>query len=267
MMQYLYFFKLRFITNLQYRAAALAGISTQFFFGFIFVMVYVAFYKSSSSAKPINMEELVTYIWLGQAFYSLTYVYYRDKDFLGMIKNGDIAYELARPQNLYLKWYIKILAGKVSSALLKFLPILIVAFILPKPYNLSLPHSYISFILFLISLIFATILVTAIVTLFNTFVFFTMDEKGTIAILGVIAELFSGQIVPVPLMPKSLIFISSILPFRFIFDIPYRIYSGNININNSIISLFIQLIWIIVMISIGVIVQNKILKKVVVQGG
>ena len=49
MSYYLSYFKLRFITSLQYRAAALAGISTQFFFGFVFIMVYVAFYESGKT--------------------------------------------------------------------------------------------------------------------------------------------------------------------------------------------------------------------------
>ena len=44
MKSYLNFFKLRIITNLQYRAAALAGISTQLFFGFVYIMVYLALY-------------------------------------------------------------------------------------------------------------------------------------------------------------------------------------------------------------------------------
>ena len=37
---YLSYFKLKFILGLQYRSAALAGILTQFFFGFIYVFVF-----------------------------------------------------------------------------------------------------------------------------------------------------------------------------------------------------------------------------------
>ena len=47
MLSYLKFFKLRFITNLQYRAAAIAGIATQIFFGFVFIFVYLSFYSSN----------------------------------------------------------------------------------------------------------------------------------------------------------------------------------------------------------------------------
>ena len=52
MISYLNYFKLRFITNLQYRASALAGLSTQFFFGFVYIMVYIAFYQSGGKSLP-----------------------------------------------------------------------------------------------------------------------------------------------------------------------------------------------------------------------
>ena len=38
MKSYLSYFKLKFINGLQYRAQAIAGIITQFFFGFVFII-------------------------------------------------------------------------------------------------------------------------------------------------------------------------------------------------------------------------------------
>ena len=69
------YFKLKFITGLQYRASAIAGLSTQFFFGLINILVYIAFYESSkTTATPINLTALATYIWLNQAFYALIFM-------------------------------------------------------------------------------------------------------------------------------------------------------------------------------------------------
>ena len=62
MMAYLSYFKLRFITGLQYRTSALAGIITQIFFGFVFIMVYLAFYESNSSDTPMNLKALISYL-------------------------------------------------------------------------------------------------------------------------------------------------------------------------------------------------------------
>ena len=69
MRAYVNYFRLRVITALQYRAAAISGFFTQLFFGFIYLMVYLAFYESnSSSSLPMNFQNLVNYLWISQAF-------------------------------------------------------------------------------------------------------------------------------------------------------------------------------------------------------
>ena len=108
MKAYFHYLKLRIITNIQYRAAALAGISTQIFFGFMYIMLYIALYESNTGVNaPMNLSGLITYLWLGQAFFSLTYPYIKEQELLDAITNGNLAYEIIRPQNFYFKYYIK----------------------------------------------------------------------------------------------------------------------------------------------------------------
>ena len=64
MRQYLSFFKLKFAVGLQYKAAALAGLATQIFFGLVFIMVYMAFYGSGNANVDISLEEIIPYQWL-----------------------------------------------------------------------------------------------------------------------------------------------------------------------------------------------------------
>ena len=108
MRQYKAFFKIKFIAGLQYRAAAIAGILTQFFFGFVFIMVYYAFYESNNNIGPMDFKSLVSYIWLQQSFFALTYVFHKEKDIVSMIKDGNVAYELCRPGNMFFKWFFRI---------------------------------------------------------------------------------------------------------------------------------------------------------------
>ena len=60
-------FSARFRALLQYRAAALAGVGTQLFWGLIRVMIFGAFYASSTAVQPMTYPEVITYIWLSQA--------------------------------------------------------------------------------------------------------------------------------------------------------------------------------------------------------
>lgn len=267
MSQYLAFFKIKFISGLQYRAAAIAGILTQFFFGFVFIMVYYAFYESNNSTGPMEWQALVSYIWLQQAFYALTYVFHREKDIVKMIKDGNVAYELCRPGNLFFKWYARILASKATAVTLRFLPVLLISFLLPYPFNLSLPPTIFNLIAFIITLLISTFLITAIVSVLHLLMLYTLDAGGILNFFKVISELFSGGIVPVLFLPNILQKISNFLPFQYIGDVPYRLYTGSISISMVLNIIFIQIFWTFLFILIGYLISKKINKKLVIQGG
>ena len=81
MKSYLHYLKLRIITNIQYRAAALAGISTQVFFGLMYIMFYIALFESNiGTSSPMSLEHVITYTWLGQAFFALRLPVSKDKE-------------------------------------------------------------------------------------------------------------------------------------------------------------------------------------------
>lgn len=267
MMSYLSYFKLRFITGLQYRSAAIAGVCTQIFFGLIFIMIYLAFYESGSGNIPMDFSGLVSYLWLNQCLLSLIYTWYKDKDILSLIKNGNISYELCRPQDIYLMWFFKILSSRLSQAILRGVPGFLVAFLLPKPFNLSLPASISVFILFLISLIIGVILMNVIIILYHIIVIFTLDEKGIVGILFCLADIFSGLTVPLPLFPKFLLNIANVLPFRYVSDLPFQIYISNISTEIALKGIIIQIVWIIILSSLGYFLSKCAIKRTVVQGG
>ena len=267
MKAYLHYFKLRLITNLQYRIPAIAGILTQIFFGLTFIMIYLAFYESNNNPPPMPWDELVTYLWLQQAFYSLIYPREKDQELLRMIKNGDISYELIRPQNFFLKFYTKMIAKKVTYCALRVLPIFIVAFLLPKPFKMSPPKNLTCFLIFIASLILSCLLISALTVIIHILTIYTIDSRGTMTVYSTILEVFMGQIIPIPFFPDKLKKLANILPFRYISDFPFRIYSNNISINNGLHLLLGSSIWIVITIIIGLLLSKHTLKKAVIQGG
>lgn len=151
MKQYLSFLKLRFNVNLQYRFAAIAGLATQFFWGAMLIMIYKAYYNNGVEVD-MSWPSLVTYIWLGQALRMLIEFSFSDSDIRDSILSGQVSYELVRPTNIYWLWFIKTAAARLTAALLRFFPILLIAFILPTEYRMGLPSSFLNFILFIITL-------------------------------------------------------------------------------------------------------------------
>lgn len=266
MKSYLSYFKLRIITNLQYKIEALAGILTQIFFGLIFIMIYLAFYESKGNT-PMNWQELVNYIWLQQAFFALIYPFDREEELLSMIKNGNLAYELIRPQDFYFKWYIKMLAKRLVAILLRFIPLIILAISLKEPFHLSAPYSINNFIIFIVALILGLLLVTSINLLMHILTMFTLDEKGTMTTYNVIAQIFIGGTIPIPFFPTWLKQLAELLPFRFIGDFPFRVYSNSIPLEEGYTLIIGSIIWIIITILLGYLISRVSLRKAVIQGG
>ena len=279
---YLSYMKLRMICELQYRSAALAGMSTQFFFGFIYIMLYLAFYNGAGSvevseipiisilagpATMISLQSMVTYLWLFQAFYYMVIIRQMDNELLDMIKNGNIAYEMCKPMNVYFTWFMKIFSKKTIGTLLRFWPIILIAFFLPEPFRLRLPESSILFILFIVSLILALVIACILILFIHIITFYTLKDKGATSLVVTIGEIFTGGIVPIVFMPKALQVIAYLLPFRYVGDLPFRIYNGTLDISTSLINIGMQIIWIVLLGFISYKLMDRALKRVVVQGG
>lgn len=267
MKPYISLFRVRLLNGLQYRAAALGGLITQIFWGIMLVFMYSAFYSGASETGGFSYKDLVTLIWLQQAFLAIVFLYDWDSELIDMITTGGISYELCRPINLYQVWYVKLLSKRMARASLRFLPVVVVALLLPYPYNLSLPHSSVSFILFALTLFLGVFLVVAISMLIYISIFKTMSPVGSIGIFSVIGEFFSGMTIPIPLMPGWLQKICMLLPFRYTADLPFRVYSGSIGTSEALIEIGYQLMWITILITIGALIMKRVSRMSVIQGG
>lgn len=267
MRAYLSFFKIRFINGLQYRAAAYAGIVTQLSWGFMYIMLYHSFYRSNPSASSMNISELSTYIWLQQSCLALFMTWFLDNDIFEAISSGNVAYEVCRPLDVYNMWFAKSCATRVSKAVLRCFPILIIASFLPETYKFSMPPSIYSFILFLISVILGTIVVVGYSMLIYIFTFFTISSMGVRMTMVMIADFLAGGLVPLPLLPEYLTKYIYLSPFAAMQNTPFRIYTGGIPSNEAISAIILQLFWAAALIIIGKLIMGKAMKKVIVQGG
>lgn len=267
MKSYLSYFILKFKIGLQYRAAAYAGIITQIFFGFVYTSVYIAFYESDLTNTPMELTKLISFLWLNQAFFALIYLWHRDREIINMIKKGDLAYELCRPQDLYMMWVSKLLGERLSAVALRFLPVLIFASLLPKPYTLDLSINLLTFIVFVVSLTLSTFLMATIIIFYHIIIIYTLDEKGIVNMFMILADLLSGLVIPIPFFPKYLQNIAYILPFRYVSDFPFRLYVGDIPIIDGIIGIGMQILWITILFISGKLLMKKALSKAVIQGG
>jgi len=269
---YLGIFKIRLIAGMQYRAAAWAGVATQFFWGGIQLIVFHAFYESAGlnapgAVAPMGFGQLADFVWMRQAFLALVMLWSMDPELLEMIASGNVAYELTKPLSLYAFWFTRILAYRLSRTVLRCFPIFIVAFLLPGAWGFHLPGSLEALALFIPSLALAALLVTALSMLTCLLTFVSLSPHGARLLLGVVGEFLMGSIIPIPFMPPSLQLVTALLPFRYTADFPFRLYSASISGNEALLGLGMQVFWLLAMVGIGLLGFRAAMRRLVIQGG
>lgn len=267
MSKYLSFFRLRFVMGLQYRAAALAGIVTQFLWGFMEILVYKAFYEANANAFPMTFQAIISYIWMQQAFLAFFMAWFMEEEIFDSIVSGNIAYELCRPINIYNMWFSRSVANRLSRALLRSFPILIVAVFLPKPYGLTAPANLTVFLLFLVTIIMGLLVTVAFCMLIYVLTFFTVSPLGLRMLFISSVEFFSGAVIPLPFFPDKIKAVMEFLPFASMQNVPLRIYSGNLAGTQRLQAIILQIIWLGILVGFGKLLCNIAEKRVTVQGG
>lgn len=254
----------RFRLLLQYRAAALAGLGTQIFWGFIRVMIFGAFYAAAGDApQPLRFAQVVTYIWLGQAMLRML-PSWNDGELQAMIRSGNVAYELVRPVDVYNLWYARAIALLTAPMLLRAVPMLAMALLL---FGMQLPASLEAGAAWALCTLGAALLSASIVTLLNITLLWTLVGDGVRALAGFASWLLSGIVVPLPLFPPKAQVVLEALPFRYIMDVPFRLYVGDIPAGQAAALFLQQLVWTAVLALIGRWILSRGLRRVVVQGG
>lgn len=263
MKAYFAIFKCRLAALFQYRAAALAGLTTQFFWGWIKMTVLTAFYAHTAAAQPISLAEAITFVWLSQSLLQLV-PWTIDKEVEAQIKSGNVAYELVRPVEIYWNWFYRAIAMRVVPTALRCLPIFILAGLF---FGLSAPVSWYAGILFCISLIFSVLLSSAITTLILTSLFWTISGEGIQRMLPATAIFLAGVMVPLPLFPDWMQPFMSLQPFRGVVDIPIRLYTGIIPAVEAPFYFAFQIGWAAFLILLGIWLSRRATKHIIIQGG
>jgi ABC-2 type transport system permease protein len=267
MRKYISFFKIRFIEGMQYRAAAWAGIATQFAWGGMNLLMFWAFYQNGENSFPMTFPELSNYIWMQQAFLAMFMAWFFDNEIFDGIMSGNIAYELCRPIDLYNMWFVKNMAIRLSRMILRCMPILIVAALLPYPFNLTLPSNTLNGVSFLVSIFLGFLVLIAFSMLIYISAFYTLSPKGIRILSTSVIEFFAGAVIPLPFFPETLQPIMYALPFASMQNTPFLIYTGYITGFEVMRSMLLQVTWLIILLTSGKLLMKHALKKVVVQGG
>ena len=193
-------------------------------------------------------------------------VVHSDGEIESSVESGTIAYELIRPADLYGRWYTRACASRVAFTVFR-LPILIVVFLLPEPYGLSLPPDILQLLMFLPSVILALGVTVAFTMLMYVTLFYTVSFGGVYVMVIAATAFLTGAVVPFPFLPSPVRTVLKMLPFAAMQNMPLRIYNGNIVGIDALRGIVFQILWLVFLIAAGKFFMRRALKKVIVQGG
>ncbi len=263
MRAYLSVFRMRNRMELQYRGAMLGGILCQMFFGIVLVALYRALY--STRPQPLPIEQVATYVWLQQAFFRMLLA--SDPDLLDKIRNGNISYDLCRPLDMYWFYYMRIAAQKLTGSLMRGIPMMVFAALLPSGWGLAPPASAQSLFLGLIGLSLGLLCVCALENITMAFTMRTLDPRGIQALLNLLMTTLCGNILPLTLFPDSWQRVITLLPYAQLLDGPIRLYTGYYAVSEAPGIFLVQAVWTVVLVLAGYSLWRAGQKRMIVQGG
>jgi ABC-2 type transport system permease protein len=264
-------FRARFLLMLQYRAAALAGFATQCWWGAIRIMVFAAFYGANAAAAPISLTNAVTYVWLGQAFLALL-PWVADPEIGQAVRTGGVGYDRLRPLDAYGFWYARTLGWMLARALPRaVLMVLLAGIVLPlvglESWAWRPPSGVTAALLFVPAFALMTALGAAVLMLANVVVAASLNERGVNAVLTPLVIVFSGSLLPLDFYPDALRPLLHVQPLAGLVDIPFRIYFADLQGWAALQGLALQASWTLVLVVIGRLAMERMMRRLEMQGG
>lgn len=271
---YLSILIVRFQMLLQYRAAAIAGLGTQIWWGGIMIMAMAAFYLTPGAGLdrlPFGLADMITYIWLGQALLALL-PWNTDAEIQEMVRSGNVSYEKVRPVDTYWLWFARSMATRTAPPMLRAIPLVIFAgFLLPmmgwSDWALKPPPNAEAAMLFTLSMIGIVLLTSAITCLLSITVIWSISGQGINTLAMPVVTFFSGMVIPLPFFPDWMQPFLNAQPFRGLVDVPYRIYLGHMTGMEAWGGILHQLVWSGLLILFGRWLMERAMQKLTVQGG
>jgi ABC-2 type transport system permease protein len=263
-------FRARFHLLLQYRAAAFAGFVTQCWWGAVKIMVFAAFFRGAT-APPMTLRQAIDYVWLAQALLTLL-PWSVDPEVARMVRSGDVGYDRLRPIDTYGYWYARAVARRTAPPLLRSIPMVLTAGVLlpllgMSEWALQPPAGRQAAFLFAASLVLVVALAAALATLMEILTVAALSERGVNMIMGGVVIVFSGNLIPLPLLPERFQAFLQLQPLAGLLDTPLRIYSGHFAGTDALFALGRQAIWVVLLAAIGQVLMERVMARLQAQGG
>ncbi|MEX2314386.1 MAG: hypothetical protein WD628_01625, partial [Thermomicrobiales bacterium] len=121
--------KRAFARYLTYRAANVAGLITNAFFGVMISYLFIALYEQRQVEAGWTRADALTFVWVAQALLMPVFIFPWWEIAL-TIRSGDVVSDLSKPFDYYAFWLSQDAGRALYHALFRGLPTLVVGLLL-----------------------------------------------------------------------------------------------------------------------------------------
>lgn len=263
MKKYLFIFKSELMSNLQYIFNIIFGFITYFIMLFTFLNLWKYIYSDPSEViNGYTMNQMVWYVTITEIVWSIINGRALCRSISLDVKAGNVAYNINKPYNYILYW----LSNHLGSCAVRAFFYIILGLITGFVFLGSFPNlNILSILCVLISIIFAVVISTLLITFIGLFSFIIEDSapfywlySKLILVVGVLFPIEYFPKVIQPIINLSPVYVVSYGPAKLFVDFSFE----------KFISIFIaQIIYIIIGYLLCNLLYKKGVKRLNVNGG
>ncbi len=255
--------KLSFQRQIAYRAATLAGLLTNLFFGLLRAALIGALYGARQEMNGIPIQGAVTYTGLTQAsvgFLSLFSWY----DLMNTVYTGQVAMDLLRPMGYFRFWLAQDLGRATAQLILRGLPMMAVYALI---FQITVPQTLSQWAALGLGLGLAWLVSFAWRFLVNLASFWVPNALGIGRFAFMLSYFLSGFMLPLRFFPEWFVRFCYLTPFPQMVNAVVEIYLGVLSGQELLFTLLGQAAWAIGLIGLGQLVLSRGVRRLAIQGG
>lgn len=252
-----------FQRHLSYRAATIAGLVTNIFFGLLRVAILLALIGTREQVEGYTVSGLIVYTALTQAMISFLSLF-GWTDLMESIYTGEVAADLLKPMGFFTFWLAKDLGRAVLNFLLRGVTILAFYGLF---FDLVYPETAVQWFTLFLTLVFSWLLSFSWRFLINLTAFWSPNARGIIRFGSLMPWFFSGFLMPLRFFPDWVTRIAYMTPFPHMLTTTVDVYLGVLSQSELVAALLIQAAWVFVLIGAGQVVLKTAVSRLVILGG
>lgn len=252
-----------FQRQMAYRAATLAGLVTNFFFGLLRVALMVALYGARPQMAGFSLAAAITFTGLSQALIGVQSLF-GWYELMNSIYTGAVASDLLKPVGYFRFWLAQDLGRAVAQLLLRGLPMMAAYALL---FGLTTPRSILQWLAFGASLALSWVMSFSYRYLINLAGFWTPNATGMVRLGFILLYFFSGFLMPLRFFPEWFNHLCAWLPYPYMVNTVLEMFLGVLSGPEIGLALLRQAIWAVILVLACDVALRAGVRRLVIQGG